>query len=156
MNQIIDVEMSWCGFELHQWNARLHQLAACAGNCPDSTVARRPDRQLHFHGFEHDEQIALSDHLPFADVDRRDRCRHRRRERHLIVVRALFAAVGAAADVDKVDSPVEKHPSPFRRACCIGEPLPRAVGHAVSAVAEGSNFETLSHASLEASPRDRR
>src|SRR5688572_22570709 len=149
--------------QFNQCYSRLYQLATLACDCLDSTVAWGPDRHFHLHGLEHEEEVALRDNLPFADVNRGDGRRHRRRKRHLVVVRALSTAVGAAGDVDDVHPPVDEHPSLFGRACGISEALPCAVGDAVSAVAERRDLQTwrarasraLSHASLAVSPTDR-
>ena len=64
-------------------HARLHQLARL-GSAMALTrpVARRLDRQLHLHRFEHDQHIALRHLLTRLDVHRGDGRRHRRGQRH--------------------------------------------------------------------------
>src|SRR5262245_17628319 len=61
----------------------------------DDAVARRPNRQLHLHGFERNEKIALRYSIARLHSNADDGRGHRRRQRVLV---ACTARAGAAPD----------------------------------------------------------
>src|SRR5687768_6111518 len=58
-------------FEIDERNARLHEIAGRAGHRRHAPIARRDDRQLHFHRLQHDQHVAAHDHLSGRHVDGR-------------------------------------------------------------------------------------
>ena len=67
---------------------RLHQISHLASQGSHAPGSWRADEQFHLHGFERHHHVPFGDLVPFTDVQRADRCRHRRGKRQLVVMRS--------------------------------------------------------------------
>ena len=148
-------------FKLNQGHAGLHKLASTAQNPHHPSVARSPNRQLHLHRLEHDEEIASSHLLSGSHANVGDTGWHWRGQRQIAAMRANgISSIDmdlAAGRVDQKDAALHKHPPGVQGAGGVRESLPDSIRHAEHAIPKCGDVYSVSvsHATLAVLPMGR-